>query len=308
MARHFPASIIILGALLAACAAEVSSLPEDSGQVSSPDGGVPPDAGVAADGGIMPDGGSHPPDGGEAPGDDAGTPPAKPYPNQPQGQGWAASRDYLVRDEAGWQDTSVMSIVPDSSSNHGGSIGRRLYPQGATGGAGVAGRLSIPGAHGRIYIHFRVRLSEDWRNHSSGINKFVYLWSASAPKMILTAYGTSPVPAFLLRHAPGNTSYVGPDPANTHPERGVMTRGRWYEIELLVQSSSAPGIADGTAAWWMDGHLLRRLDGLDTHFAGESLHWHNLEWNSIWGGVGDEHEVDMWMDMDHFHVSAGPRE
>jgi hypothetical protein len=300
--RLLTASSVILAAVLVACSSETSSLEADSGVGPSPDGAI------TADGGVTPDGGLQSPDGGEVPGADAGTLPADPYPNQPTGQLWAASRDYLARDEAGWQDRSVMSIVSDSRSTHGGSIGRRLYPQGATGGAGVAGSLSIPDAHDRIYIQFRVRLSEDWRNHSSGINKFVYLWSASAPKMILTAYGTSPVPAFLLRHAPGNTSYLGPDPGNTHPEHGVMTTGRWYTIELLVQSSSAPGVADGTAAWWMDGHLLRRLDELDTHFAGESLHWHNLEWNSIWGGTGDEHELDMWMDMDHFHVSAGPRE
>lgn len=185
----------------------------------------------------------------------------------------------------------------------GSQVGHRAYRVGDTGGAGVALSREIGSSDAtEIYLAIWVKFSENFRNHSSGITKIFYGWSAGTSKAVLTARGDALELQSLLRGAPGATGYVGPNRG-----RGRLERGRWHLVEYVVRSSSRPGRSDGSMQWWLDGTLVGDYQGLDTHYPGESLRWDRVEWNTIWGGTGDEvtpSDGTMYMRAAHLFVGG----
>lgn len=186
------------------------------------------------------------------------------------------------------------------------NVGQKLYAVGDEGGGGVGMHRRIDSEDAtKVYAAVWVKFSENFRNHSSQITKIFYVWSAGQPKMILTAYGPDLELRSLLRHAPGGGSY---ETANrVDRSEATLERGTWHLVEYVVESSSSPGTADGAMRWWLDGTLVGEYTGLATHDSGESLVWDTVEWNTIWGGNGDEvttEDGDMYMRVSHFYIGG----
>jgi uncharacterized protein YjdB len=187
------------------------------------------------------------------------------------------------------------------------AVAQKTFPVGMEGGGGigVVRDIASRGATS-VYAAVWMKVSDNFRNHSSGITKVFYVWSANRPKMILTAFGPNLQLRSLLRYSP-----TEPDayrlPNRGTPEQALLVRGQWHFIEYLVESETAPGASNGSMRWWLDGVLVGEYAGLGTHFPGESLHWQIVEWNTIWGGVGDlvtAADGDMYWRISHMYVGG----
>lgn len=185
-------------------------------------------------------------------------------------------------------------------------VGEKRYAVGDDGGRGVAVHHDV-GAHEirSVYVAAWVKLSQNFRNHRSGMTKLFYAWTGGHPKMILSVYGDRLELRSLLRYAPGAGGYEVPNRAPR--PRAHLRRGQWHLVEYIVGSSSAPGRPDGVMRWWLDGTLVGEYDRLVTHGPDESLDWEQVEWNSIWGGTGDvvsAADGDMHMRVAHLYIGG----
>lgn len=232
-------------------------------------------------------------------------------PNEPDGFEPIGFVDFSESLEAdGWNVRSSSRVTHETDAQAPVAccdVAQKDYLVGDTGGGGVAMVHNIPDhAPEALYGSVWIKISENFRQHSSGITKIFYAWSAGNPKMILSTRGNDLRLDSLLRHAPGATGYLAPNVVSG----ARLERGQWHLVEYLVESPSEPGVADGSKRWWIDGELVGEYTGLDIHYEGQSLDWHQFEWNTIWGGTGDEvtaEDGDMYWRAAHLYVSGKTR-
>lgn len=223
--------------------------------------------------------------------------------NMPSSFEIIAETDFADPEDDGFYVHGSLSMTVDETAPVSCcDVGEKIFSVGSTGGSGISLSNNIASAEATsVYVAVWMKVSENFRNHSSGITKVFYVFSNSDPKMILSTMGDDLELRSLLRHAPGGTGYTSPNVGD--PEDARVQRGQWHLIEYLVQSSSAPGEEDGAMRWWLDGVLVGDYDGLDTHYEDEDLHWNSVQWNTIWGGVDDEvteEDGDMYWWASHF--------
>ena len=232
------------------------------------------------------------------------------FPNLPFGFTRIAETDFSAPSLDGFHVHGSMSLTTDPTAPFTCcDVGQKIFPVGSVGGGGIALSRSISSAGAEeIYLAVWMKVSDNFRNHSSGITKVFYAFSAGKPKMILSARGPNLELSSLLRYAPGNTPYLSPNVGDR--TNAQLQRGEWHLVEYVIRSSSSPGVPDGSKQWWLDGVLVGDYSGLDTHHAGESLSWDSVQWNTIWGGVGDEvteEDGDMFWWASHFYAAGRKR-
>lgn len=78
-------------------------------------------------------------------------------------------------------------------------------------------------------------------------------------------------------------------------EQGVMTRGRWYQVELYVRNNT-PGANDGILRAWVDG--VRVFEKTDVRFRDvDYLHVERVWFDFYYGGTWTA-PADMYIDFD----------
>lgn len=201
-------------------------------------------------------------------------------------------------EEDGWTvfSSSLTYMVEDAGVPfYAPNIAERVYLEGAPAGSGRGMARSVSGEPTILHAGVLLKVSENFVNDAANLTKIFYLWSAGQSKFILSLTGGQNFNlAFLLRHSPGNTAYMGATEVPQSEARCVP--GQWHVVEFRVESASEPemgGSADGRGRVWLDGVLTHDIGGLDTHFIGQSRHWTSAEWNTIRGGTGPDNPEDM---------------
>jgi uncharacterized protein YjdB len=209
-------------------------------------------------------------------------------------------------EEDGWANLSPsrVSLVQDPTAPHGLNVAQRLYPEGEMAGTGTAMARPIPGKPTVVHVGVVLKISENYVNDAANLSKIFYLWSAGKSKFILSAHdGQNYQLRVLLRHSPGNTGYLVPNLAGAR-----LKPGHWHRVEFRVESASRPEMgtsADGRARVWLDGVLTHDYRGLDTHFKGQDLHWEQVQWSTIRGGVSPDNPHAMWWWANALFIAAG---
>lgn len=62
----------------------------------------------------------------------------------------------------------------------------------------------------------------------------------------------------------------------TVPQEPTIERGRWYCLEMMIKANSAPDVADGEQAFWVDGRLVGQVKGMKWRSTDK------LKLNSFW--------------------------
>lgn len=202
--------------------------------------------------------------------------------------------------ENGWsvRTGSWMSMVEDSTvPYYGPNVAQRLFPDGESSGSGTAALgYSLSSTPTVLHVGVLMKISENYVNDAAGLSKIFYLWSNNQSKFILSVHDKQNFELrVLLRYAPGNTGYRGPNLVPSSQAR--LTPGQWHKVEFRVTSASAPEMgaeADGRVEVWLDDLKTHDRGGYDTHFDGQSLHWSRADWNTIRGGAGPDNPEDMW--------------
>lgn len=277
----------------------------------------------------------------EGPGPEGGSP--SPAPGAPSGSSEAASSgDSLPSQEspsAGWPNEppdmmtvvdagmdeypplqvtnqpdggSYVAIVEDATAPTGSNqVYRETFWRGMSGGVGPSIQQQLfGGRYSTVFIGTYWKVSEDFENHPSNINKLLYTGKSDPGSAVSIHYfgatelDLQPVPeAGLASWAAGRIRHNGRAPRK-------IVGGRWYRLELLLEKKTG---AYWRARLWVDGKLY--IDSDDGGVAADNGNPHAplvltesgydyAEIASIWGGMGSKKTKDDYMWWDHFYVSV----
>ncbi|HXI22113.1 MAG TPA: hypothetical protein VNH46_13555, partial [Gemmatimonadales bacterium] len=239
----------------------------------------------------------------------AGPSPNTGNPNEPPGFTKLTERSFNAPLEDGWTaraDPYYQIVADPSGPKSPGSIGRAIFPKGFVGGSGpiLLARSFTPSR--RLYISAWFRMSANWQGHRSGVNKIFHVWMDGRNKAVPTAMGIDSNPLAAQVNAQGLNET--PQSRRLDPQTNLnikITKGIWHRFEILI-GGNTPGVADGTAKWWLDGNLIGDYSNINWVAAGHTNLWDTIYWNPTWGGVQDTVLQDQYMDMDHIYISGGP--
>jgi hypothetical protein len=216
-------------------------------------------------------------------------------------EGWASSESKYL---------STFSITSDPTAPRSPpSVAQLTYPAGMPRNPNlsyspVTAWLPTPAQTHRMYVSIWLKISSNWRGHSSQANKLMEAFIADHPHCVLGLVGSGNAP---LR--PSIAINGGPDsrageylPSNVAPV-ATFSRGTWHRLEMVI-TANTPGVGDGQATWWMDGQLVGDYHNVMWVGAGESNHWIQLELMPIWGGRNDQLTATQYLWVDHIYAST----
>jgi hypothetical protein len=245
-----------------------------------------------------------------------------PWPHEPPGFTKVTERDFskLARSRSdtdgidGWDASEEsrwpnVSIVNDPTAPRSPpSVLQARYPIGTVGGTTPAtpGRIvkKIAGSPQWLYLSVWVQLSSNWRAHSTGTNKILYVWMDGGPKFFLSAEGSNAAdlaPAGRLQGTPDDElrrrEQLMP---NVSPKRVIP--GKWQRWEVLLKANT-PGASNGEFHVWIDGVETGRYTDVAYLASNEKTNWTAVDVEPIWGGGGDRLPATQTMKFDHIYVS-----
>lgn len=244
-------------------------------------------------------------------------PPPPPGSNEPAGMTLISDRPFNALHELGWDEPSnggtggkiiQDATAPVSPSN----ILRVTYPAGFTGGGAPWDGDSPNFLYKTVYVSHWAKVSSNWQNHPSDINKMYYLYtSTDVPSIVIVLYGPGgKAGATLYPYIEGQNIVKGgegsADPQNPDwkPNLGanaVVTRGQWFHIELVAAMNTV-GNADGYMDLWLNGTHITHVGGVK--FQNSAPSWRSLHYAPVWGGGGGTVTNTMYMDWDQLKVSG----
>lgn len=222
-------------------------------------------------------------------------PPHPPWPDEPAGFREVSDQPWNAVRVDGW--TPMWGPTPlgndPTAPESPPSVLDITYPVGFPGGS-APGTVAHPLPRAReVFVGLWWKPSDPWQGHESNVNKIAFLFPRAGGDITLVMYG-SPGGPYELRVIP---QFQGIDSDWLRPnlDAGIVTLGRWHRVEWLVTWSSAPGVADGTVRWWLDGRLVGAYDRVpfpDGAFGEFKL-------SPTWGGIGDakRQEDHFWFDQ-----------
>jgi hypothetical protein len=309
----------------------------------STDNGTSPDASVDADGGEPGrDSGPGPGrDGGPGPGRDSGPGPAdagRLDGGAPVGIFFEEGFEDADLASRGWYDGPRPTIVDDPVR---GRVLELRFLAGATSALGIPGRHCLQagptpcvGSSRSVYLSYWVRYSDNWVGSqlSSHPHEFFFLTHAD-PDFVGPAGAqlevlveqthclrdrlgrndcpgsdTGMLPRLVVSSATSMvTGRIDADAVFFSDAAGPRYKGDWHHVEAYFEMGSAPGVADGVAAYWHDGTVV--IDRADVLFwasgSTPAEFSHMLIGPYINGrGAGSPVEQTMW--IDDLVVAASP--
>lgn len=251
------------------------------------------------------------------------TPSPVSHPNEPTGLVAKVDHPFDTEVPDGWEEVATANLTIESDADaplSPSNIGAALFPEGWVGGSGPINIISPDIAADSVYIHFAIKMSEDFDSHTAGTKIFFLTnpQSGNAGNWIYTiASGSAQNPLyFQLRtqwggqYTPGTTVNYGYTASNDAPNAMAgnatmgdteLVRGEWREIEILL----VVGYTDGELHVWMDGKKV--MEYTDQRFIPDQgdLDYNHLKWNPTYGG-GNSVTVphDQWMYVDHYYISG----
>lgn len=249
--------------------------------------------------------------------DSALPPPPPSGSHEPSGMNLISDRPFDALHELGWDEPSnggsggkiiQDATAPKSPSN----ILRVTYPAGFTGGGAPWDGDSPNFLYKKVYVSHWARVSTNWQNHPSDINKMYYLYtSTDVPSIVIVLYGPGGKPGATLypyiegqNIAQGGQGSADPQNPDWGPNLGanaVVTRGQWFHIELVAAMNTL-GNADGYMDLWLNGTHITHVGGVK--FQNSSPSWRSLHYAPVWGGGGGTVTNTMYMDWDQLYVSG----
>jgi hypothetical protein len=233
-------------------------------------------------------------------------------------------RDFGAKIENGWLDRgdAAFSIQPDASAPRADkSVGQALFPAGYAAGSGpINTYYNISGSKTKLYVQLWLRISSNWQGQQAGINKVLFFWVAGGPSIYLNLQGSGTSPLVFRVNTQFPSAIQTKDFSLGQGRFGgrdiEAVRDRWYQWELLLETNSASGVADGRIQSWIDG--VKFVDsnvevpaqdafpGLIMWETGRSPYFSQVSWNPTWGGVGGTVISDMTQRIDYIRVSGLP--
>ncbi len=203
------------------------------------------------------------------------------------------SENFESGDLKKWDERKGPVAATEESPNSGKWCVRMPMQRGAnTGGHTI--KWFMPGAD-KVYVRFYVKFSKDYQyNHhfvSLMANQAGNKWSGfgkAGLKPTGTYYSTNMEPWFAWgkNPSPGEVNFYSyfldmePDPKSgmywgnsffppgpargtaAGPSRFIPELNKWQCWEFMMQANSAPNVADGRQAMWVDGTLLGEFSGI----------------------------------------------
>lgn len=218
--------------------------------------------------------------------------------NEPDGFNQITNNAFNYFENGWWKQNdklhnfSFQQAIDAPSSSSG--IGRIKYPAGHQGGY-VPFRMGITGFdYRRVYMSFTFRISENWQNHPSGVNKLGFMTHRGS--------GGAGDPGYFNLNSQGSDRYV--EIRTQHPSGArnltpnitnvTIEPGEWYVVEVLLD-------ANGEAHLWVNG--VKTTEYTDVNWRATGFDEYKLE--PTWGGnTGPTVNQDMYMDIDHIYISG----
>lgn len=235
-------------------------------------------------------------------------PPPVPIPigsREPAGFTVWTDRSFDAVAAGGWSSQGPIAIVQDAAAPVSApNVARITYPAGFVGGEApaFAWRGGLSGFRS-LYVRFGIKISDNWRGHSSLVNKIGFIWLHGNPTVFFSmdGAGSGALEAVIrVQNSPADRilrADVG---------RGNFVRAVWHVWETLLVCNT-PGQPNGEAHWWLDGTKVGEYRNVIYSGVGQSTQWGDeVSWRPIWGGVGDVLAQPQHMWMDHFYVSGAP--
>lgn len=84
---------------------------------------------------------------------------------------------------------------------------------------------------------------------------------------------------------------------------GSIPRGVWVELEFIFIANT-PGVCNGEMHAWINGNKSHAVTGLGFQKAGLGQGFRAINWDAIWGGLGDPVPWTFYIYYDHFYWSG----
>jgi hypothetical protein len=226
------------------------------------------------------------------------------WPNEPTGTGYSLISDFdcsvnppatnVEIGTTGWYISNAASITKQSdvtAPQTPNDIYRWFYGIGFPGDGFGPGSIYRLLNNTTLYAGFWWKPCDPWQDHSTGVNKFVFVFGSDGHDMYLFHEPGSP------RHVIVNFQWGGvADEREPNVTTTAVVLGQWHQIELLLD------VPNGTAKFWVNGVLNGNYTGVNypavlTEFTV----------SPTWGGVGfpgEQKDIDDYYDYDHFRLSV----
>lgn len=226
--------------------------------------------------------------------------------------GWAGVWEYSGSGMVLEPATNVLTSSPGvlrtvfGSSLHAG--------RAPTGLLTWSGTQSVPKLYRKVYFSqwVKVGTTAGFQNNPVGTKFGFFSYGQNLTKtrnqsfMILKGNGASSVmTAMEIRF-----SQQGIVARDLIPNRNIsqakLTTGVWHQVELVLETNSSAGVADGKFKMWLDGVQIHDWSNMVYLTAGNTRKFQGYNWNPTWGGMtGVRTRTDnIW--MDHLYISGIP--
>jgi hypothetical protein len=219
------------------------------------------------------------------------------WPDEPSG--FTVVNDYgwnALNTPGGWanaapQDSASgqVSIVQDATAPLSPpNVLQIFYPVGFAGGSAPATEyLTQSFSTQALYVGFWWKASNPWQNHSSGVNKILFIQDDANSNYVLKMLGPPPYHTQVTFEGGSSGNY------GENADTTTLTLGQWHKLEMLVDRQG------GALKWWMDGKLKGSYVGLT--YGGAVFN--STSFSPTWGGTGDTKAENDYYWIDHVHVS-----
>jgi hypothetical protein len=241
------------------------------------------------------------------------------YPGRTYGTGSGttftrSSGTWIPNEAVGWNvflnqsgtmiDRRVVSNT-DTTLTLNGDVTGASFTYGLADGVGPADHYTNFNIPSEIYVASGFKMSDNWQNHGTGVNKMQYVIWGDTDSSIMTAHyrdGQYNLAVYMY----GSThSYTAPNIASGYFQPNVnscvIVPGQWHKIEWYLKKSSTTATADGIVRWWMDGRLCGEYTQITNVRSGNYIEY---KIGSVWGGRGSEKVNEDYFYWDHVYISA----
>ncbi|MCP4902638.1 MAG: hypothetical protein GY906_37210 [bacterium] len=219
-------------------------------------------------------------------------------------------RPYSSLAAPGWYDrvTGDFTIQADNGPISPSPTARARFRNGRAGGTGpTTSSYELSGDVTALDVTFALKLSDNWQNHDSGVNKVLYFGLQNQNNensfVLYGCPGCSDDNAALTWRA---TIHGTPMTRAIGQNKGggkKFIRGQWHTVRVFLQLESAPGQPDGVFKAWSNGTLVMDYNDIQYIQEGSSARrFIRVKWAPIWGGTGDVVKQTMYQYMDNIKV------
>jgi hypothetical protein len=234
----------------------------------------------------------------------AATPPPGTNPNEPAGYRRITEQSFDSPTADGWFiDWGSPTFTADAAALVSPSgIVRSTYSAGYRAGSSPWNlNRNLPGPTS-LYYRLAFKHSANFQGESSATNKIVFVWMHGNPSIFLSAEGVGAGnlnAVVRLQGVADSREHLTPNLGKS----GVISRGVWHTWEVQIISNT-PGVANGTARWWLDGVLIGNHTNVQFAGAGQSNTMTIFSVAPIWGGTSGTVTNTMTLDFDNLYVSG----